>query len=281
MYYGKKYLRFWWALIPSERSILNCNKAIILAAGSGTRLGISNLGKPKCLQVVGGKALVQWQIEVLEACGIADITIATGFSQEALAIYGSRRVWNESYQTTNMVYSLYRCIEHVTSGPLLITYGDVLVDPRSIRLLVESNADFAILSDANFLSYWSERNSDPISDLETFELFEEEYVLTLGGSPNNLNEIQGQYMGLTYVSKLGFEILKKLLKSACSGKTLNNRALSNAYMTDLLQELINSGLRVKSVPNELYWIEIDTARDLEDTVIGKRIRQIEKSLEFR
>ena len=59
-------------------------KAIILAAGQGTRLHPYTKNLPKCMVKIGGKPLVQYQIDVLRNAGIQDINFVGGYMIEKL-----------------------------------------------------------------------------------------------------------------------------------------------------------------------------------------------------
>ena len=58
-------------------------KAIILAAGKGTRLDGAAV-KPKCLVEVGGSTLLNRQIETLRASGVRDIVVVIGFGGDSI-----------------------------------------------------------------------------------------------------------------------------------------------------------------------------------------------------
>ena len=57
-------------------------KAIILSAGQGTRLLPLTARSPKCTVALQGRALIDWQIDQLAACGIDDVVVVTGFGAE-------------------------------------------------------------------------------------------------------------------------------------------------------------------------------------------------------
>ena len=59
-------------------------KAIILAAGKGTRLRPFNETKPKCLVELAGKSLLQHQLDTLSKCGITDIHVIGGYNADQL-----------------------------------------------------------------------------------------------------------------------------------------------------------------------------------------------------
>ena len=59
-------------------------KAIILAAGRGSRMKNLTDEKPKCLAKLRGKPLLEWQLTSLREAGIEDIAIVTGYKRELL-----------------------------------------------------------------------------------------------------------------------------------------------------------------------------------------------------
>ena len=64
-------------------------KAIILAAGRGSRMGQLTNDKPKCLLMINGKTLIELQITAITNAGIKDIAIVTGYKAEMLKSYGN------------------------------------------------------------------------------------------------------------------------------------------------------------------------------------------------
>ena len=72
-------------------------KAIILAAGMGTRLGKYTENLPKCMLNFNGKTLIQHQIDTLRECGITDIIIVKGHVPEKIQIPGVKYYINDDY----------------------------------------------------------------------------------------------------------------------------------------------------------------------------------------
>ena len=72
-------------------------KAIIVAAGRGKRLGVETDGIPKCMVKVGGKSILQTQVDDFTKIGVKDITVVRGFRKELLA--------DESFATVDRVSS--------------------------------------------------------------------------------------------------------------------------------------------------------------------------------
>jgi choline kinase len=102
--------------------------AIILAAGSGRRLGS---GRPKCLTIVGGRRLIDHQLDALAAAGVRRPVVVVGYKREQViaALAGRARiVVNEDYARTNSLYSFLLARDHV-DGATFVLNADVLFDP--------------------------------------------------------------------------------------------------------------------------------------------------------
>ena len=87
-------------------------KAILLAAGSGSRLMPYTSGLPKGLVPLAGKALLERQIDVLGATGVDDILLVGGYEFRQLERFDVPIVLNPDFTTTNMVASLYKTKDH-------------------------------------------------------------------------------------------------------------------------------------------------------------------------
>ena len=103
---------------------------------------------------------------------------------------------NKDYESTNMVKTLFCAEEFINDGEdLLITYGDIIYEPRVLKSLINTNSPIAISIDLDWEKLWQIRMEDPLSDAETLKLKDKIYVEELGKS-QEVVEIQGQYMGL-------------------------------------------------------------------------------------
>ena len=119
------------------RAPLRGANALILAAGRGARLGT---GAPKCLAPIGGRTLVEPQLDALEEVGVDDVTIVVGFQADAVSdiVAGrARLVLNERYAETNSLYSFLLGCDAVASGGFVIN-ADVLFESSILARIVTS-----------------------------------------------------------------------------------------------------------------------------------------------
>ncbi|GAU09382.1 NTP transferase domain-containing protein [Desulfoplanes formicivorans] len=229
-------------------------KAIILAAGRGSRLLSLTDDRPKCLVELGGKPLLHWQIEALKGAGIDDILVVRGYCKEQL-VGNFETAENLRWNETNMVTSLMAAREWLQTEPCIVSYSDIIYPSDAVKTLVEFESErLSILYDPNWLSLWKKRFSDPLSDAESFVAHDG--VLTDIGRTNvKLSEIKGQYMGLLkFTPDASSSVFDLLDKDQKFSDTLD--------MTTLLRLLIEKGKIVMAVPWQGTWCEVDSQEDL-------------------
>lgn len=252
-------------------------KAIILAAGEGTRLRPYTLDRPKCLVEVDGLSLLDRQLAVLATEAIHPIILIGGYRVEMLKRPGIESRINPRYAETNMVWTLF-CAEDDLEGDVLLCYGDIVYSREVLQALLKSKADISVAIDLEWESYWRARNENPLEDAETLKLYPDGRIYELGQKAKSLSEIEGQYMGLIKLSVNGINAFKQVFYDARMAGNLLDKSVEKAYMTDLLQAVINSGYPVHSVPVQGGWVEVDTVRDLLSTVTKNRLSQIKSSI---
>jgi len=110
------------------------DKAIILSAGQGSRLGHLTDERPKCLIDFGGRTLLDRQLDTLAAAGVERAVVVTGFRddlvEEALADRSGgpdvRTIYNPFYKVADNLGSLFLAREEL-AGDCLVWNGDTLV----------------------------------------------------------------------------------------------------------------------------------------------------------
>ena len=180
---------------------------------------------------------------------------------------------NPRYAETNMVWTLF-CADEELVGDVVIFYGDIVYSGTMLESLMASQADIAVAVDIEWESYWRARSNDPLADAETLRLAEDGSILEIGQRPESLEEIEGQYMGLMKFTGKGLEQLKAVYHRTLQEGMLGPRPVEKAYMTDLLQALIDDGVRVEAVQVRGGWVEVDTVSDLCSTATIERIHSI-------
>ena len=240
--------------------------AIILAAGQGNRLKPLTNNQPKCLVELFGKSLLNWQLDIFQKLKINDISIVKGYLQEQITFPNINFYENKNYETTNMIETLF-CAREKINNSTIISYGDIIYEESVLEKLIKNNDDISLIIDKNWKDYWSSRLDDPISDLESLSIDSENNILSIGQKIENISEIQGQYIGLMKFQNTGSEVLKsfydKCKSYAENGKNYLKTDISfeKSYMTDLLQGMIDEGYKIRAIPINNGWLELDSYND--------------------
>ena len=248
-------------------------KAIILAAGKGTRLKPLTNDKPKCLVPIFGKPLIEYQLEILNNFLFEKTMIISGYKSEKLNYLNIHLINNPEYDNTNMLYSLY-CARDEIKGDILISYGDSIYSKDVIQSILKCKSDICISIDNDWKSYWDSRYNDPLSDLETLRLNDQGDLIEIGNTPESYKQIEGQYIGLIKLSKKGSEIFFKEMTNSIKNNNVNGKSFKDAYLTDFLADLIKLKYNLKASFVEGGYVEIDTVEDLKSEITLKRVKEI-------
>jgi choline kinase len=232
-------------------------KAIILAAGRGSRMKSLTDERPKCMVELRGKTLLEWQLEALRGAGISEIAIVTGYKRELLANQGLVEFHNPRWADTNMVSSLACAEAWLEQEPCIVSYSDIFYSPVAVQSLMTCKASLAVTYDPNWLALWTERFGDPLLDAETFRLTDAGTLAEIGNKPTSVDDIQGQYMGLLRFTPEGWADVVRL-RSA-----LTPEQCDKVHMTHTLQQVIEAGrVAIQGVAYTGEWGEVDSAEDL-------------------
>jgi L-glutamine-phosphate cytidylyltransferase len=233
-------------------------RGLILAAGRGSRMGTIGDNRPKCLVELDGRPLLDRQIAALRRGGADEIGIVRGYRSDMLRFPGLTYFDNPRWAETNMVKSLVAASEWLRAGPVIVSYADIFYRGDLIRGLVNAPGVLVISYDREWLRLWTRRFSDPLSDAETFRIGASGELLEIGGKTTQIEDIQGQYMGLLKFTPPAWTVIDDLLAS------LDTALQDRLDMTGLLRRL----LAAKSLPIGTYgtdsqWGEIDNPGDVD------------------
>lgn len=126
-------------------------KAVILAAGRGTRLNSYTADVPKCLLPLGKSVLLDYQLTALEAVGVDTVILSAGFGIEKVERFletrsGTARViveYNPFYDVSNNLVSLWN-VRHHLSGGFILTNGDNLFEPEVVRRIASTPGNIVL-----------------------------------------------------------------------------------------------------------------------------------------
>ena len=255
-----------------EKSInKNDTKALIIAAGLGSRLKKHTENLPKCMLDFGGKTLLQRQIDAYNKNNIKDISLIRGYKKEKINYKGLRYFENKDYRNNNILNSIFYA-EKIINGNIIISYSDILFDPIVVQRTIESNHDISVVVDIDWRGYYVGRKDHPISEAENVIFNSNNEVEKIGKINTGNEDVHGEFIGMIKLSNRGAETFKEhfhRLKKIYWNKPFQRAQIfQKAYLTDFIQELVDIGIKVHCVIIESGWKEIDTVEDYKKALVG-------------
>ena len=230
-------------------------KAIILAAGRGSRLEELTANNPKCLIEVMGKPMLSYQIDSLRKAGIAEIGIVKGYLSETINVSDVTYFNNARWAETNMVVSLTCARDWLLAEECIICYSDILYPSETIKKIISFRGEFVLPYNTDWLKVWSLRFSDPLIDAESFRIDENGLLVEIGNKAISVEEIEGQYMGILKVSPSSWMKIEVFLNS------LSKKEKDKMDVTSLLKKLVDRSIKINTIPVNGKWFEIDNKFD--------------------
>lgn len=229
-------------------------KAVILAAGRGTRIRSIHGERPKCLIEVDDRTILDHQLEDLSKAGISDIAIVVGYEKNQIIAHIKARVprlaarlqfiENPAFAVTNNIYSLWLAREWVGRDAFLCSNADVAFHSDILLDAVRSEAPISMIVDPE----WRDETMKVV--------IRDERIVRMNKKITRL-EFSGTYIGITVFSEsMQSRFFQKLRRLVLSGAV-------NTFFNSAVQELADEGVRVGyTLTHGLPWAEIDDPADL-------------------
>ena len=241
-------------------------KAIILAAGEGSRMGKLTQNIPKPLVMVNGKSIIERQLSILKQNDILDIIIVTGPHYEKFNFKNVVYVNDLDHKKHDTLGSLIIARDYM-NDEIIITYADQIFDEKIMESVNNFSGDIGIAVDLDWEKNYEDRDQHPKSEAENVLINGNEILeLRKNISECKENEKIGECLGLMKFSRKASKVfLDKYseLETSHKGKFHNAPSLEKALISDMLQELIVSGIRISPIYVSGKWCEIDTPQDLQ------------------
>lgn len=239
-------------------------KAIIIAAGKGSRLEHHTVEKPKCMVSVGGKTILETQLHALKLYGLNDLHIIRGYLADRLTVDGATYHLNTNFENNNILFSLFYA-ESAMSGPFVSSYSDIVYRPSVVEKLIATEGEICLVVDRDWASAYIGRDDHPVEQAELAEVIDGKIIKV--GKQVGAENAAGEFIGLAKYSAKGTEILKEVFADI-RGKLGDDdpfhaaKLFRKAYLTDLFLEIIKRGYEITPVFIDGDWREIDTVEDL-------------------
>jgi len=241
-------------------------KIIFIAAGSSTRLGTKILNFPKGLIKINNNSIIGIQLDLFKNKKIDNIIIITGPNADKFNFKNVTYINDTNHKKHDVLGSLMVAKSHM-NNEIVTTYSDIIFDEKILNSIVEFKGDIGIAIELNWEKRYINRDQHPKSEADNV-IIDNGKILKIRKNISECedNQIVGEFIGLMKLSKRGTEIFKNKyleLEKTHIGKFHNAPSLERAYLTDMLQELINSGVKISPIVVNGDWCEIDTPQDIE------------------
>ena len=233
-------------------------KAVILAAGTASRLKPLTNNTPKCLLRLGTKTILERTIDSLLHYNINDLVIVTGYLEKKIRDFiedkyskvNVQYFYNDKYRTTNNIYSLWMTQRSVQDSHIILMDSDIVFDHQIIRLLLNAGPGNFLTVRSDHQLGTEEMKVITSSENEVIKISKEIDPAAAAGESIGIEKFEPDYL------KILFDIL-------------NRRIVAEKKVNDFyelaFQEAIDSGQSVKAVDvGKLRCIEVDTPEDLEE-----------------
>ena len=245
-------------------------KAVIVAAGLGSRLKGYTEDSPKCMLKFGEKTLLERQLDVFRECGINDISVVRGYKKEKINYEGLCYFENSDYEKNNILNSLFYA-EEALNGNVIISYSDILFEDVVVKRLLESDADISIVVDIDWRNYYEGRKDHPLEEAENVIFNANNEVTDIGKIFTEKDDVFGEFIGMMKLSPRGAKVFTRHFHRA---KELywdrpfqRAKIFQKAYITDIIQEMVDLGVPIHCVIIERGWKEIDTVEDYRNALV--------------
>jgi L-glutamine-phosphate cytidylyltransferase len=229
-------------------------KAVILAAGQGTRIRSVHGERPKCLIEADNTTILDHQLAALFKAGVNEVAIVVGYEKEQIINHVLKRklghlqrihfIENPAFAITNNIYSLWLALDWLRGDGFVVLNADVILDADILDIAVTANPPISMVV-------------DPLWRDETMKvIIQGDRVMQMSKKISRA-QFSGTYIGITTFSK---SIQERFFDKM---STLISAGRVNEFFNIAVQELADEGVHVGYTSTDgLAWAEIDDPTDL-------------------
>ncbi|WP_448779046.1 phosphocholine cytidylyltransferase family protein [Bacteroides congonensis] len=231
-------------------------KAVILAAGIASRLRPLTDTTPKCLLKIGDRCLLERAFDALIQNGFDEFIIVTGYRQQQIVDFLQTRyperkvtfIYNDRYESTNNIYSLWLTRPYADGEEVLLLDSDIVFDPQIVaKLLGSDKADALAL------------NRHELGAEEIKVIADEEQKVVEISKVCSIPEAIGESIGIEKMSATYTKALFQELETMITVEGLDNIFYERAF-----ERLIPQGYSFYVIDTtEFFSTELDTVEDFQ------------------
>jgi choline kinase len=229
-------------------------RAVILSAGQGRRLLPLTADRPKCLLNIGGKTILEWQLDALLAAGIADVAVVTGYLPDTVEALIARRyagsgvhaVFNPFFDITDNLASCW-VVRNFMDGDFLLMNGDTVFEPELLKTVLASPAAPVTLTVDRKATYDEDDMKVELDGLRVLHV----------SKKLPLDRVQAESIGLLYFRGDGGQLFRAGVEHALR----HEKGLKRFYLA-VVDELAGQDRVRACAISGLRWAEIDFPIDV-------------------
>lgn len=244
-------------------------KALVVAAGMGRRMKGYTTDLPKCMLPIGKKTLLEHTFDTFRTCGATDFSVVCGYKKEKIKYPDLKYYENTDYENNNILCSLFYAEEEL-SEEIIICYSDIIFEKAVVEELLASDHDITLVVDVDWKRAYEGRTEHPLEEAENVVFKGDFEVAEIGKIFHEQVQVDGEFIGMLKLSARGAKLFKSRYHEAraryAGAPFQRAKAFEKAYVTDIIQEMVDQGDQVHCVVINGGWREIDTVEDYERAV---------------
>ena len=236
-------------------------KAIILAAGMGTRISKYIDERPKCMVDIGGQTLIEYTVNLLRRYGINEIVVAVGYKANAimdlLKDSNVKFAYNPFYDVTNGIASMWFARDYLEAGEeTIIMSGDVYLEAQIIEKLIKVKKDPVLLAD-----------SGRIIEADYRYQYEND-ILKKFGKDLSVAETTGECVG---VAKLGADFVAHYKEHMIE---MIHKQIHSVWWENVLYDLAaTENIYIEDIAGS-FWAEVDFIEDYKRILQHRKVNNL-------
>ena len=230
--------------------------ALLLAAGTGSRLMPLTLNSPKCLTEVNGKSFLERLVENLILKGFKRLVIVTGHQKHCIEEFISNLsadltiefIFSPLYKTTNNIYSLWMARETIKE-PFMLVEGDLIFDVSLLDEMIYPDR----IAVAKILP-WMNGATVTIDGSQQVKSFHKNTDI------NGVSGLKYKTVNIYSFSLVSWEAIIERLN-----QNIEANKVTGYYETVFGEMMTDNQLSLKAVDfDNKHWYEVDTLKDLSE-----------------
>jgi NDP-sugar pyrophosphorylase family protein len=225
-------------------------KAVVLAAGRGTRMGSLTADLPKPMLPVGGRPMLEHVLQGLHTAGIKQFLLVVGYRREVIENHFRTSPFAIEYRLqervdgTGSAARLAR--DFIRHEPFLLTFGDILVEPSAYTRCMDE------LRDSTAAVLGVKDVDDPWRGAAVYADGDGRITRVIEKPPQGTSTTRWGSAGLYTMRPLAFRYLDKLQPSE----------RGEYELTSIFEVMLQDGLELRIGPVEGEWRDLGSPQEL-------------------